>query len=507
MLGLDFGTQSAKGVIVKSNGNIAASAYYPYQIICNNLGWVEQNPEDWWQALKNICIQLKRINISAFSAISAVGFSGQMHGVIFMGNSGEILRNAIIWLDNRAIKECNIINDILNDEDKKIISNPITPVYSAPKILWVRENEEEVWRQVKKILFLKDYIRYRMCGSIFTDPSDASGTLLFNFNMNSWDEEILSKLQINPHLLPEIIKSSEICGKISFETSMELGLKCGTPIVTGGGDLACGLLGSGVVTNNIILITLGTAGQVMMLKDNIESKQIGKLYYFKNIDGEKNFSLGSLNSAGYCLRWFMDNLCEMETYAEKKWELNGFKLLDMQAMQSNIGANGLLFLPYLQGTGTPYMDKLGRGAFIGLGGYHTKKDIVRSLMEGVILGIRDSVDLIKYSDIITHVRFAGGGSKSLLWNKILADVLGCNVTTLSIKDASPYGAALIAGKGVGIYRNLNEAASLVKIQETIEPNVKNVYKYEKLYSIYKKLYKSLKRSFAEIANFNIDNLS
>jgi len=502
ILGLDFGTQGAKGIIIKTNGEVSASAYRPYQYICNRQGWIEQNPEDWWKALKDICVRLRQKNAPAFDKISAIGLSGQMHGVILMGKGGSIARNAILWPDSRAGNECRMMELVLDEEDRKVLSNPVTSTYSAPKILWVREQETETWEETEKVLFTKDYIKYRLCGNICTDPSDASGTLLYNFMTDAWDERVLLKLGIKSSLLPDILKSAEICGRTNHEASAELGIKSGIPVVNGAGDLACGLLGSGIASENVVSIILGTAGQVMALNRSIQEEKTGKVYFFKHADSKHYFSLGALNSAGYCLRWLAEILGGNAACSAKNEEINIFELLEKEAEKSPAGANGLVFLPYLLGTGSPYMNDMARGTFIGLGSYHARKDLIRSLMEGVIMGIKDSVGLMKAQNLFESVRFAGGGSKSPLWNRILADILGCRVTTLVVKDASPYGAALIAGIGAGLFRDFNAAASLVRLNNTVEPVADSVEKYEKLYAIYKDAYKSLEKIFADMAKFN-----
>lgn len=500
---MDLGTQGAKGILINCTGEVIASAHYPYKVISNSSGWAEQEPSSWWDAIKKICKQLKESNPIGFDNIVAVGLSGQMHSLIFLSSEGEVLRNAILWADSRGRKECIMMEELFTWEERKRISNPIMTAYSAPKILWVRNNENEIWRKTSKLLFVKDYIRLRLCGNIYTDASDASGTLFYDFENNNWDCTILSKLQIDVSLLPPIVNSTDISGHVSTKAARELGLKEAIPIATGGGDLACGLLGSGVIGNDMILIMLGTSGQVMIVKDQVEEDKIGKVYYYKHLNARTNFAMGALAAAGYSLGWFKDSMCELEDYIEKRWGINSFGLLTLEAEKSGIGAQGLIFLPYLQGSGSPYMDEVARGVIIGLGAYHTKNDIIRALMEGVIMGIRDSVELIKEENTVTGIRFVGGGSKSSLWRKILSDVLGNAVTTLKISDASAYGAALLAGVGIGMFESLDQAAKLVQTEDEVIPDLDNTRKYEELYSIYKGLYSTLKNDFERIARFRI----
>ncbi len=489
-MGIDVGTSSVKVLVMDEYGNIKASVSQAYPIFYPRPDWAEQNPEDWWKATKQ-CINkmLSMFDIDA-GDIKAVGVTGQMHGLVLMDSDNNLIRPAILWNDQRTKSECEYIIEKVGRENlSELTGNTAFTGFTAPKILWVRNNEEYSYKKISHILLPKDYIRYKLSDEFATDVSDASGTLLFDVEHRTWSLDMLRLLDIPLSWLPESYESSQAVGCITKKAAADTGLNEGTLVVAGGGDQACGAIGTGTVNDGVISVSLGTSGVVFASRDSYSVDKLNRLHTFCHAD-KRWYVMGVMLSAASCLKWWVEN----------NSPYNVDELLNM-ASNSKIGGNRLIFLPYMMGERTPYSDPCARGCLIGLNMLHTRGDITRAIMEGVAYGLRDSFEIIKSMEIpINEVRLSGGGSNSRLWRQIISDVFDTKVGIVNTLEGPSYGAAILSAVGYGYYDNVEQACrSLINVRETVSPIKNNVDIYNDLYSIFTGLYRSLKDTFADIS--------
>lgn len=502
ILGLDIGTTSTKALLINENCKLVASSISSYKLITHMPGWAEQNTEDWWLAvIKTVKDIIKKSDVLPEN-IACIGLSGQMHGSVFLDNKGSVIRPAILWCDQRTYKQCDTIYKIFGYNNFIRLSyNRALPGFTAPKILWLKENEPENYKKISKILLPKDYIRYRLSGIYATEVSDASGTILMDIPSRNWSDEILNGLNIDKNLLPSIFESEVISSKISKEASGLTGLVEGTPIAGGGSDNAAGAVGSGIIRSGPILDSLGTSGVIFANIDKPLYDPKGRLHSFCHaVKGKWHLTGVTLSAAG-SLKWYFDNFGPTVEVASKYPDIKGYDLLDKQAQKVPPGSERLIFLPYLSGERTPYADPHARGVFFGISYLHRSDHFVRSIMEGVAFSQLDCFSLMKELDIKPDkIILSGGGSRSTVWRQIIADVLNTKVITLNIDESPAFGAALIAGKGCGIFPDLKAVSNKIlnNIKNTNYPVDKNARRYKKLYRIYKSLYKNLKDNFKEL---------
>ena len=494
-----------KVLLINEEGEVTARADEEYPLSTPHPNWAEQNPEDWWngtvKAIRAVLEQSK-------ASIDGIGLSGQMHGAVFIDRDGNVLRPCIMWCDQRTASQCSYITETVGkDRLFEITCNPALTGFTAPKIIWVRENESEVFKKTYKILLPKDYIRFRLTGSFATEVSDASGTTLFDVRNRQWSREVLSALEIPGEFMPEVFESPEISGKINFSTASITGLSEGTPVVGGGGDQAAGAVGNGIVREGIVSSTLGTSGVIFTSCDEVKVEPGRRLHTFCHAVPEKWHVMGVMLSAGGSFRWLRDTICNEEVKTAKEKKVDPYEIMTEEAFQTPPGSEGLIFLPYLAGERTPYPDPDARGVFFGLTLRHKKAHLIRSVMEGIAFGLRDSLELIKKMKIKTdEVRASGGGARSSLWRQIQADVNNLEMLTISVDEGPAFGAALLAGVGVGIYKSVETACSqTIHIKDRIEPIKQNIELYEQYYQIYHSLYPTLKDSCRNIAELIIKN--
>jgi xylulokinase len=427
-----------------------------------------------------------------------------MHGLVMMDKSGQVLRPAILWNDQRTGPQCAEITDKVGGLGKllELTGNAVLPGFTAPKIVWVRENEPEVYDRTAHILLPKDYVRYCLTGEYATEVSDASGTSLLDVAHRRWSDAMLSALDISKDWLPRCAESPEVSGLISAAAAQATGLKAGTPVVGGGGDQAAQAVGSGIVGSGIISVTSGTSGVVFAHSEKFAAEAQGRLHAFCHAVPGKWHLMGVMLSAGGSFRWLRDCLGEPERSTALLTGDDPYDLLTREASRAPVGSEGLLFLPYLTGERTPYPDPQARGAFIGLTVRHAKSHIVRSVLEGVSFGLRDSLELIKGLGVpIEQVRASGGGARSSLWRQIQADVFGAELVLVNVTEGAAYGAALLAGVGAGIFASVKEAvAQTVRVTDRTPPIADNVRQYEKLYPMYRSLYPALQSTFHALAD-------
>jgi len=492
-LGIDVSTTSAKALLIDGKGQVITTASTDLSISTPKPLWSEQDPYEWWDATaKSIRIALKQARVTGES-VHAIGLTGQMHGLTMLDKNGKVLRPAILWNDQRTQAECDEITEKVGFERLLALTgNKALTGFTAPKILWVRNHEPEVYAQTAHILLPKDYIRYRLTGGFAVDKADGAGMQLFDLKTRDWSPEVLEKLEIPLEWLPKTAEGPEVTGVISASAAEETGLKAGTPVVGGGGDQAAQAVGVGAVTSGIVAITLGTSGVVFAATPKPFVEPEGRLHAFcHSVPGTWHF-MGVMLSAAGSLRWYRDTFAANQSYDD----------LLAPAAEIPVGSEGLLFLPYLTGERTPHPDPLARGAFVGLTVRHGMAHITRSVLEGVAFGLRDSMELIRSAGLgaITQVRVSGGGAKSALWRQILADVMNSELVTVNTTEGAAYGAALLAGVGAGAWSSVPEACNAtIQTLEQTTPQPESVEAYEKYYQEYRTLYPALKPTFDALA--------
>jgi xylulokinase len=505
LLGLDVGTTSTRTVIIDENSKPVASSISDYKLITPKPGWAEQIPDDWWIAsIKTIKDVIKKSNVSPENIV-CIGLSGQMHGSVFLDSSGNVIRPAILWCDQRTFKQCETIYKIFGyDGFIKLSYNRALPGFTAPKILWLKENEPENYKKVSKILLPKDYIRYKLSNTYATEVSDASGTILMDIPSRNWSNEILNGLHIKRSLLPEVFESDIISSKVSKEASNLTGLIEGTPIVGGGSDNAAGAVSSGIIRSGLISDSIGTSGVVFAHMDRPLYDSQGRVHSFCHaVPGKWHLTGVTLSAAG-SLRWYFDEFGPSKEIIKNFPDIKGYDLLDKQAERVPAGSDGLIFLPYLSGERTPYADPDARGVFFGISYLHGPDHFVRSIMEGVAFSQLDCLTLMRDLNINSDkIILFGGGAKSSIWRQIIADILNSKVVTLNVEEGSAFGAAIIAGAGCGIYPSIKEGVDkIINEDKENNPIAENVEKYKKLYAIYKLLYKDLKDNFKKLSSLS-----
>lgn len=502
LLGIDVGTSGSKAVLIETDGAVRATATHEYPLSHPHPLWAEQDPEQWWEAtVKSIRAALDQAGAEA-GDVAAVGLTGQMHGLVMLDREGKVLRPAILWNDQRTAQQCGTITDRVGA--KKVLEltgNQVLPGFTAPKILWVREKEPEVYRRCAKILLPKDYVRYRLTGEFFGDVSDASGTSLFDVGRRRWSDEMIQALDLPRDWLPEITESPVASTKVSSEAAGATGLKAGTPVAAGAGDQAAGAVGTGIVEEGVVSATLGTSGVVFAASDRYRVEPEGKLHAFCHAVPGQWHLMGVMLSAAGSFRWYRDALGQEEARAAAAGGEDVYELLTRRAAEAPAGSEGLLFLPYLTGERTPHPDPEARGVFFGLTLRHGKEHLTRAVLEGVTYGLRDSLELLRELGLNpSQVRASGGGAKSPFWRQLLADIFEAEIATVTAVEGAPYGAALLAGVGAGAYESVPAACkATVKVTDLTEVRAKASEVYRDYYQRYRSLYPALKDEFGALA--------
>ncbi len=494
-LGIDTSTTSSKALLIDETGQLIAVASSPHTLQTPRPLWSEQNPGEWWQAV-TVCIRtvLEKAGVGG-DRIAAVGLTGQMHGLVLLDERGDVLRPAILWNDQRTQSQCDEIHRRYGKgKFIKTTGNVALTGFTAPKILWVKENEPEVYAKVKHVLLPKDYVRYKLTDEYAMDKSDGSGTVLFDLRMRDWSDDVLNALEITRAWMPRTYEGPEITGYVSTEAAALTGLKPGTPVVAGGGDQAAGAVGMGAVETGVVALTVGTSGVVFAATPSALVEPDGLLHAFCHaIPGMWHF-MGVMLSAAGSLRWFRDTLAPDMSFDE----------LVREAEAVPAGSAGLQFLPYLSGERTPHPDPLARGAFIGLTLGHSRAHMTRAVLEGVSFGLKDSFLLVQNAGLgrISQIRASGGGAKSPLWRQILASTLDTELVTVNTTEGAAYGAALLAGVAAGVWGDVPSACkACIQITGSTTPDPRQVETYQKAYSIYQTLYPDLKESFRKLAGW------
>lgn len=486
-IGIDLGTSSVKLLALDQEGMILGETTREYPVYYPKTNWAEQNPEDWWKETKEGMKELiDQLNLSE-NKIKAIGFSGQMHGLVALDGNGEVLIPSILWNDQRTSKECVEIEDYFGQKRLiELVGNKALTGFTAPKILWVKNNRREVFDKIEHILLPKDYIRYKLTGDYATDVSDASGMLLLDVKNRKWSQEMIDFLGIRIDMLPKLHESYEITGKLSDSVKESLGIEGDVFVVGGAGDQAAGAVGTGTVEEGRISITLGTSGVVFAAHDDFVLDQFNRLHAFCHANG-KYHSMGVMLSAASALKWWVEDVNKGASFEE----------LLKEAEESEVGSKGVIFLPYLMGERTPYADPDAKGCFIGLNMEVKRGDLTRAVLEGVSFGLRDSLEILKDLNIpMDQIRVIGGGAKSRLWKQILSDVLNHSIYEINTNQGGALGGAILAGVGSGQYKTVEEGCNrLIKTINKVSPVKEHVDEYEKIYKKYNSLYSCLKDWF------------
>lgn len=499
LLGIDVGTSGVKVLALREDGKIVASADASYSLQNPHPLWAEQDPQDWWNAT---CEALQKVTqIVPAEEIAAIGLSGQMHSLVILDQAGEVLRPAILWCDQRTQTQCQWITQKVGAQALlEETCNPVLTGFTAPKIIWVRDHEPEIYERARMFLLPKDYIRFKLTGEFATEVSDASGTSLLNVPQRQWSRLILDRLEIPQAHLPRVYESYEISGKISRQGAAATGLKESTSVVGGGGDQAAGAVGNGIIQSGVISVTTGTSGVVFSSTDSPFVDPETRLHTFCHAVPGKWHIMGVMLSAGGSLRWYRDTLCLAEAQVANIMGVDPYKIIEQEAAAAPMGSEGLFFLPYLTGERTPHPDPNARGAFIGLTMRHNKAHLARAVMEGVAFGLRDSLEILRDMNIsIGNVRASGGGARSKFWRQIQADIFNTPLSVMAADEGPAQGAALLAGVGAGLYQNVEEACStVIKVTGTTIPDPAEVANYNRYYEVYRALYPALQPQFSHI---------
>lgn len=492
VMGIDISTTSAKAIIVDETGAIKAIGNTPQPISQPQPLWSEQNPADWWDGVaKSIRAALDEAGLTG-ADITGVGMTGQMHGLVMLDVAGNVLRPAILWNDQRTQAQCDAMTNKIGFQRLiELTGNRALTGFTAPKILWVRANEPDVYAQCAHLLLPKDYIRYKLTGDFATDLAGAAGTSLLNVKNRDWSDEVIAALDIPRDWLPNVHEGPQITGTISADAAVLTGLKAGTPVTGGGGDQAAGAIGMGCVSPDAIGVTVGTSGVVFAPLAQYAFEPEGRLHAFCHaVPGIWHF-MGVMLSAAGSLQWYRDTLAPDVSFDD----------LLTEAQNAPAGSDGLFFLPYLTGERTPHPDPDARGAFIGLTSRHTRALMTRAVLEGVAYGLKDSFTLIAEAGLpeAYTVRISGGGAKSPFWQGIIADVLGAPLLNVNTPEAGAFGAAITAMVGAGLFDSVQAACdATITTGATVEPS-ENQTTYAERYVTYQKLYPALSDLFRDIS--------
>jgi xylulokinase len=491
-IGIDTSTTATKALLMDESGQVLGVASNEYPFTTPQPLWSEQDPALWWKATtKSIHQVLAKTGVRA-ATVKGIGLTGQMHGLVLLNERDDVLRPAILWNDQRTGAQCDEIR--LKLGRKKLIQitgNDALTGFTAPKILWVQENESEIWKRVRHILLPKDYVRYKLTGEFACDRADGAGTILFDLAKRDWSPEVLAALDIPVAYLPTTYEGTDITGTVSAPVADELGLPAGIPVFGGGGDQAASAVGTGAVRAGVVSLSLGTSGVVFATTDSPVIEPEGRLHAFCHSVPGKWHLMGVMLSAGGSLRWYRDTFAPNTSYDT---------LLE-SVPDIPPGSEGLFFLPYLSGERTPHPDPLARGAFVGLTVRHSFAHLTRAVLEGVSFGLRDSFELIKNAraENISQVRVTGGGAHSPHWRQILADVFQTQIVTVNSEEGAAYGAALLASAGAGVFQSVEAACdAVIQVTSTTEPGA-NQSIYADIYPLYDELYPALRPTFKAVA--------
>ena len=502
LLAHDLGTTGNKATLYAADGTLISSNFYGYPTLYPKHNWVEQNPNDWWQA---VCVSTQRLLQKSHihpRNIAVVSFSGQMMGAVMVDQRGAPLRDCIIWADMRSDKQAaDIASRLSNEEVYRISGNPISPSYTIEKVMWIRDHQPEIFRQTHKFLHAKDYIVAKLTGKFVTDYSDASGTNAFDLVRQAWSPKLVEAAGLPYEIFPEAHPSIAVVGEVTIAASQEVGLRAGTPVVIGAADGCCAAVGAGVVREGSAYNYIGSSSWIALATPEplLDPKQ--RTVTFCHVDPKMMMPIGTMQCAGGAYQWFKEEIGRTEAKAAEQAGINPYEILNLKAASTAPGSHNLLFLPYLLGERTPYWNPNARGAFIGLTRGHTRADLTRAVLEGAVFGLRTIIDtFIEQEVTIGAVRVIGGTARGRLFCQIQADVFQRNILRPEmLEEATSLGAAIAGGIGVGIFKDFLVAEELVKIADVFKPRPQEGEHYEKLYGIFKNTYQALVPIYDQLA--------
>lgn len=483
-IGIDLGTSGTKFLLVAANGEILAENTQSYEVCYPHSGWSEQSPELWYKAALTGLKEL--LQGQDKSAVKGISFGGQMHGLVVLDKDDNVICPCILWNDGRTEQQTKYLNEVIGKEKlSEYTGNIAFAGFTAPKILWIKENEPENFAKIAKIMLPKDYLAYKLSGSFCTDYSDASGMLLLDVKNRCWSQKMCDVCGISEQMLPKLYESYEVVGTLKKEIAEELGLSEGVKIIAGAGDNAAAAVGTGVVGEGGCNISLGTSGTLFVSGEKYAEDKVNALHSFCHADGGWHL-MGCILSAASCNAWWSDKILETNNYAKEQ-----------EGLEEYLGKNDVYFLPYLMGERSPHNDVNARGAFIGMRPDTTRKQMTLAVLEGVTFALRDCLEAAKKNGIeVKKTKLCGGGAKSPLWRKIVANVMNMPVEIPQTEQGPSYGGAMLAMVGCGEYKTVKESVEkIVKVKETVYPDQKIAELYEKRYVVFKKLYPSLKEAF------------
>ena len=486
-IGVDLGTSAVKLLLMNEKGGIEKIVSREYPIYFPQAGWSQQNPEDWYRetitGIKELVSECDK------SQVAGISFGGQMHGLVILDKDDNVIRPAILWNDGRTYKECDYLNNVIGkDKLSEYTANISFTGFTAPKVLWVKNNEPENFAKIAKIMLPKDYIAYMLSGVHCTDVSDASGMLLFDVKNKCWSKEMLDICGVKESQMAQIFESYETVGTLKADVAAELGLSTSVKIVAGAGDNAAAAVGTGTVGDGNCNISLGTSGTIFISSKKFGVDANNALHAFAHADCAYHL-MGCMLSAASCNTWWMDDIIGTDAYAEEQKKI------------TKLGENHVYFLPYLMGERSPHNDPNARGCFIGMTMDTSRADMTQAVLEGVAFALRDSLEVARSLGIkIERTKICGGGAKSPLWKKIIANVMNLKVDVIASEEGPAYGGAMLAAVANGEFASVEDAASkLVKVVDTVEPTPELVAKYEERYQKFRKIYPAVKALFPEIA--------
>ncbi|GBD35207.1 Xylulose kinase [bacterium HR36] len=502
-LGVDIGTSGTKTVVCREDGTILATATAEHPCYYPQPGWSEQEPEDWWKStVRSVHQALARAGVAG-TEVRGIGLSGQMHGSVFLDAEGRVLRRAILWNDQRTAEQCQQIEQAVGGRAQliRLVSNPAFTGFTAPKILWVRQHEPQIYERTRKILLPKDYILYRLTGEFVTEVSDASGTLLLDVAGRRWCKPLLEKLQIAAELLPDCVESQEVTGKVSAQAAAELGIAAGVPVVGGAGDQAASAVGNGIVRAGILSATMGTSGVVFAHSDQVQTDPQGRVHTMCHAVKGAWHLMGVVLCAGGSLQWFRNHFATPEMRLAAERHVDAYDVILALAEQAPAGAEGLFFLPHLTGERHPYSDPYARGAWIGLTVRHGWRHAARAVVEGATFALRDCLTVMAEMGIVPQqIRLSGGGARSAFWRQLQADIYGHKVALVNATEGPAYGVALLAMVGTGVYGSVPEACdATIRVTEELVPCPQRKAFYDRCYAVYRQLYPALHALFPQLS--------
>ncbi len=482
-VGIDLGTSAVKLLLMGADGKIHKIVSKEYPLYFPNPGWSEQNPEDWYTqtiaGLKELLSECDK------SQVAGISFGGQMHGLVILDKDDNVIRPALLWNDGRTFEECDYLNDVIGkDKLSEYTANISFTGFTAPKILWVKNKEPENFAKIAKIMLPKDYLAYKLTGVHCTDVSDASGMLIFDVKNRCWSKEMIEICGITEDMLAKVYESYEVVGSVLPEVAAELGLGNDVKVAAGAGDNAAAAVGTGTVGDGMCNISLGTSGTIFISSKNFGVDKFNALHSFAHADGNYHL-MGCMLSAASCNKWWMEDIIGTTDFAAE------------QAAIDKLGENHVYFLPYLMGERSPHNNPNARGTFIGMTMDSTRTDMTQAVLEGVAFALRDSLEVARSLGInLERTKICGGGAKSPLWKKIIANVMNLKVDVIESEEGPGYGGAILAAVACGEYASVETAAdALVKIVDTVEPEADLVAKYEERYQQFKEIYPACKPLF------------